>query len=144
MKSKAKPKSKSREYPCLIREMTKEEGNGYLASFPDLPGCMSDGATIEEAVRNGYDAADGWIEAAKTWGKKIPAPSKRETTYSGKFVVRTPKSLHARLAERAKQESISMNQLALTYISMGLVDDFFDESEHKENRTKKRKSAKKV
>lgn len=35
------------DYPFTIRHLSKEDGGGYLIEFPDLPGCMSDGETIE-------------------------------------------------------------------------------------------------
>ena len=36
------------DYPFIIRPLSKEDGGGYLIEFPDLPGCISDGETIEE------------------------------------------------------------------------------------------------
>ena len=41
------------EYRFTIRPLSTEEGSGYLIEFPDLPGCMSDGETIGEAIANG-------------------------------------------------------------------------------------------
>ena len=40
------------KYPFEIRQLSEEEGGGYLISFPDLPGCISDGETIEEAIES--------------------------------------------------------------------------------------------
>ncbi len=40
-------------YPFMTRVLLPEEGGGYLIEFPDLPGCMSDGETLEEAIENG-------------------------------------------------------------------------------------------
>lgn len=51
-----------------IRELTRDEGGGYLVTFPDLPGCMSDGDSVEEALINAADAERGWLVAAKKWG----------------------------------------------------------------------------
>jgi antitoxin HicB len=53
-----------------------EEGGGFLATAPDLPGCMSDGATPEEAVSNIQDAIAAWIEAARDLGHPMPKPSR--------------------------------------------------------------------
>ena len=61
-------------YPFLISILPPEEGGGYLIEFPDLPGCMSDGETIEEAMENGKDAVFCWIETAKEFGDEIPQP----------------------------------------------------------------------
>jgi antitoxin HicB len=93
------------EYRFTIRPMTTDEGGGYLIEFPDPPGCMSDGETIEEALANGAEAKRDWIAAMREAGRPIPAPSDAAVeTYSGKWVLRTPKSLHRGLAERARQE----------------------------------------
>jgi antitoxin HicB len=63
------------EYRFGVRPLTAKEGGGYLIEFPDLPGCMSDGATIEEAIANGEDAKRCWIAAMKEAGRSIPPPS---------------------------------------------------------------------
>ena len=63
-------------YRFTVRPLPEDEGGGYLIEFPDLPGCMSDGATIEEAITNGVDAMRGWIEAMCAEGHPIPAPTR--------------------------------------------------------------------
>jgi antitoxin HicB len=105
------------KYPFEIRALTAEEGGGYLISFPDLPGCMSDGETVEEAIANGADAEAAWLQAARKWGAPIPKPGEGP---SGKFVQRLPKSLHARLVARARQEGISMNTLVTAVLAEAL------------------------
>ena len=62
------------EYPFKISGLSTEEGGGYLIEFPDLPGCISDGETIDEAIANGKDALSCWIETAKQHGDEIPLP----------------------------------------------------------------------
>ena len=42
------------EYPLIVRPLSEEDGAGYLIEYPDLPGCMSDGETPEEAVKLGW------------------------------------------------------------------------------------------
>ena len=64
------------EYPIVVEPLPVEEGGGFLATAPDLPGCMSDGATPEEAVSNIQDAIDAWIEAARDLGHAVPKPSR--------------------------------------------------------------------
>jgi len=54
--------------------LSQAEGGGYLIEFPDLPGCMSDGETTEEAIANGEDAKRCWIAAMRLAGRPIPAP----------------------------------------------------------------------
>ena len=63
------------EYAVHIERLAESDGGGYLATVPDLPGCMSDGATPEEALKNVQEAIASWIEAAKEWKQPIPKPS---------------------------------------------------------------------
>ncbi len=109
-------------YPFNIRPLNKDEGGGFLIEYPDLPGCMSDGETIEEAIANGQDAVKCWIEAAKAMGREIPKASIELP--SGKWVQRVPKSLHAMLISQSKREGVSLNTLVITLIasSLGLQD----------------------
>ena len=65
------------DYAVMITPLADEDGGGFLATVPDLPGCMSDGETPEEALTNIRDAIDAWIEAARDVGHEIPKPSRR-------------------------------------------------------------------
>ncbi|MCM0083529.1 type II toxin-antitoxin system HicB family antitoxin [Geomonas sp. Red32] len=119
------------EYMHEVSPLSVEDGGGFLITFPDLPGCMSDGATVEEAVANGRDAFSSWVAAAVDMGRPIPKPTARPVELaqvSGKFVARLPKSMHARLVSMAQQEGVSLNTLVLTLIaeSMGRTRDDFD------------------
>lgn len=51
-----------------------EEDQRYIAEVPELPGCMADGETYEEAVRNAQVVISEWIETAKSLGRNIPEP----------------------------------------------------------------------
>jgi antitoxin HicB len=62
-------------YPLLVEPLSAEDGGGFVAIVPDLPGCMSDGASPQEAVANVQDAILAWIEAARDLGHPVPAPS---------------------------------------------------------------------
>jgi predicted RNase H-like HicB family nuclease len=64
------------EYAVLIEPLSTDDGGGFLATVPDLPGCMSDGETPEEALANVRDAVDAWIEEARVLGRPVPAPSR--------------------------------------------------------------------
>lgn len=48
---------------------------GYVASYPDLPGCLTCGETLEEVVKNAEDAKREWLLAAMEEGIDIPEPS---------------------------------------------------------------------
>jgi len=63
------------DYPVIIEPLPVADGGGFIAAVPDLPGCMSDGATPEEALRNVRDAIAAWIDEARALGRPIPAPS---------------------------------------------------------------------
>lgn len=89
----------------------QDEG-GYVVSFPELPGCITCGDTLESAVSNAQDAKKEWIMAAIEDGTEVHEPGRIED-YSGQFKLRIPKSLHRALAEHSKREGISMNQYCL-------------------------------
>ena len=88
-----------------------DEG-GFAVSFPDLPGCLTIGNTIENAIENANDAKREWFKAALEDGLSIPEPDVLDN-YSGQFKLRIPKSLHKSLSEHSKSEGISMNQYCL-------------------------------
>lgn len=90
---------------------------GFVASYPDLPGCISCGETVEAAVANAADAKAAWIQAAMEDNIPIPEPAGQDD-YSGQFKIRIPKSLHRSLAEHSRQEGISMNQYCLYLLTM--------------------------
>ena len=93
----------------------KDEG-GYVVSFPDLPGCITCGETIESAITNAYDAKRAWLEAAIEDGIDIYEPDNLEK-YSGQFKLRIPRSLHRSLVEHSQREGISMNQYCVYLLS---------------------------
>ena len=64
------------DYEVEIRPLSDEEGGGYLATVSELPGCMSDGETPQEALANVYDAIVCWMEAAKEMGRQVPEPKR--------------------------------------------------------------------
>ena len=110
---------KTPKYPFTIRELTVDDGGGFLIEFPDLPGCMSDGETVEEAIANGVDAVECWISVAKEKGREILESGGIENQ-SGKWVQRVPRSLHARLTRQAKREHVSLNTLVVSILSESL------------------------
>jgi antitoxin HicB len=106
-------------YPFEVRPLSPGEGGGFLISYPDFSDCISDGESVEEALTNGKDALKSTIAALKAKDLPIPAPNSGGVA-SGKFVARVPKSVHARLATRAKAEGVSLNTLVLSFIAEGL------------------------
>ena len=92
-----------------------DEG-GFVVSFPDLPGCISSGSTIESAISNATKAKKEWLQVALKDGLRINEPDSINN-YSGQFKLRIPKSLHRSLTEHAKREGISMNQYCVYLLS---------------------------
>ena len=65
------------DYAVIIEPLAAEDGGGFVATVPDLPGCMSDGETPEQALSNVRDAISAWIEEARSLGRPVPTPSVR-------------------------------------------------------------------
>ncbi|MCR4672304.1 MAG: type II toxin-antitoxin system HicB family antitoxin [Lachnospiraceae bacterium] len=102
--------------PYRLEVVPDPDEGGYVVRYPDLPGCISVGETMNEVLENAEDAKRAWISAALEEGIMIPEPSADEQ-YSGQFKLRIPKSLHRSLAEHAKAEGTSMNQYCLYLLS---------------------------
>lgn len=109
------------DYRFEIRPLAEEEGGGILISFPDLPGCISDGETYEEAIRNGREAFDAWMEGWQEMGRKVPLPSTDDDIDPAKFVLRMPHSMHLRVKATADAEGVSANLLLTTIIAEGIA-----------------------
>ena len=69
-------------YRYILKPLSEEDGGGYLIEFPDLPGCISDGETPEEAILMGKDAMEAWLSTAKASGMNIPKPQKQDNLAS--------------------------------------------------------------
>ena len=95
-----------------VRQLTAEEGGGYLVTFPELPGCMSDGDTLEEAIANAADAENEWLLASKAWDKTTEKP--------GRFVARLPQWMYRGLQYNAEREGVSMNTLIVSLLAREL------------------------
>ena len=61
-----------RRYLCVVRSLSVEDGGGFLAEFPELPGCYSDGETVEEARANGLDAGRSYLLSCALHGDEVP------------------------------------------------------------------------
>jgi predicted RNase H-like HicB family nuclease len=57
-----------------IRIFWSEDDDAYIANVPELAGCMADGKTYDEALRNAELIISEWLETAALMGRKIPAP----------------------------------------------------------------------
>lgn len=98
-------------------QLTREDESTWFARVLELPGCITEGDSAEEAIEMIFDAMESWIAVALEDGRPIPEPRPTEE-YSGKFVVRVPRSLHRQLVEAAEREEVSLNQ----YINVALAE----------------------
>jgi antitoxin HicB len=103
------------EYPFNV---VADPDGGYVIVFPDLPGCMTQVESLDEVGPMADEIRRLWIETEVERGAEIPEPSYPEE-YSGKFVLRLPRSLHRTLAEGAKREAVSLNQYVVTLLARG-------------------------
>lgn len=103
-------------YNYIVQPIKDESGEYFYAHVLELDGCQTTGETFEEAYENLKEAMEGWIEAKLEGGFNIPLPV-GYNNFSGKFIVRIPKSLHYKLSIEAEQEGVSLNQYALYKLS---------------------------
>ncbi|HKI03229.1 MAG TPA: toxin-antitoxin system HicB family antitoxin [Thermoanaerobaculia bacterium] len=103
----------SLDYPCeLIRD---SEAGMFVASHPDLPGCLAQGASADEAIANLDDARNDWITFRLEAGLPVPEPLGQE--YSGKLLLRISPSLHSAVSVAARRNNLSVNQFISNVLS---------------------------
>lgn len=117
--------------PYIHMIIPNAEEGGYLAEILELPGCITEGDTPEEAYRNLEDAMGGYIAAALDTKRLIPDPV-GDKEYSGHFPLRISTELHRAAALRAIQEEVSLNQwiaraIAAQVAKDSLVENLADE-----------------
>jgi len=100
----------------LVHDHDDDERRGWFAQVKELPGCMSQGASIDEAAQNLRDAMAGWISVAIEDGVSIPEP-RDLASFSGRLLLRIPRGLHAELSRQAEDEGISLNQYIATLLA---------------------------
>jgi antitoxin HicB len=102
----------SLKYPMEI----SEDDGGWFVSVPDLPGCDSFGTTVEDAIKNVQEAKELWMRSQSDSGGEIPEPTD-EDDFSGKFVLRIPRTLHRSLAYQAQKQGVSLNHYASSLLA---------------------------
>jgi antitoxin HicB len=93
-----------------------EESGTYTAIISEFPGCIAQGDTPQEAYEHLEVTAQDWIEAALDLEQEIPSPS-QSLSFSGKVLLRLPKSLHRQLALIAEREGVSLNQFIVSALA---------------------------
>ena len=102
-----------------IEILPEEDNDGFALHCPELKGCITCADTLEEGLRMIEDAKKSWFTACIKNNISIPEQNDC-SAYSGQFKLRIPKSLHKSLAERSKQEGVSMNQFCMYLLSSGM------------------------
>jgi predicted HicB family RNase H-like nuclease len=120
-------------YVIEITPIKESLGGGFSATIPQLGrfAIVGDGDTIEEALVNLQSAKRERFSEYLKKGLTIPEPVEEQESFSGRFLTRVPKALHAQLVENAKENGVSLNQfvnyLLSTNLSLGhykkCVDD---------------------
>lgn len=101
------------KYPVTIHEAPE---GGFVAEIEDLPGCLAQGETLEQAYQEIEIARKLWLETTYDDSQDIPLP-RDDRDYSGKFIVRVPKGLHRKLDLLAEREGVSLNQFLVSELS---------------------------
>ena len=100
------------DYAIVVEPLKAEDGGGWVATVPALPGCMGDGETREEALGDALAAIEEWRDAARELGREMPGPQSL-----GQWRQRVPRSLHDKLKRLAEAEGVSLNQLVTTVLA---------------------------
>lgn len=108
------------KYGFKVSQMTNEGKTFWIVESTELKGCVAQGDTIEEALKDFEQNEVAWLEAAKEYGIPIPKPQTTQNEYSGKFTIRIAKSIHKKLTELACEEGISLNQLVNDILCEGI------------------------
>jgi len=103
-------------YTRVIQKMTDESGVYWYGRILEINGCQSDGKTEEEVLKNLDEALALNLTIMLEDGEVIPIPT-TDNNFSGKFLLRLPKTLHYRLSQEAEKEGVSLNQYALYKLS---------------------------
>ena len=110
--------------PYPVKVVPAEDG--YFALVEDLPGCRAWADKLENLWPAVKQAKWAWIEEALARGERVPQPggSEENPRYSGRILLRMPKSLHRDLASRAHQEGVSLNHFIVITLarSVGPTD----------------------
>ena len=100
-------------YQFTVRPLSKEEGGGYLVEYPEIPGCMSDGETVEEAIANGREALRDCVAVLQESGRKVPKPG----IDAAQWRQRLPRTLYSKLTVQAENEGVSINSFVTAIIA---------------------------
>jgi antitoxin HicB len=110
-------------YTIEIYRDDTDGGMAYIARVVELPGCLTQADSFEELEEMIQDAMRVWIETALEDGQPVPEPRTSEQ-FSGKFVVRVPRSLHRQLVEAAEHDGVSLNMFVNVALAQTVGETF--------------------
>ena len=108
------------------RVLTPDEAGGYVAEVLELPGCISEGETADEAMENLEDAMRGWLEVTLEDGRHVPEPLEAGD-YNGRILLRVPRWVHRQCVRLAETDGVSLNQWLLAAIGERIGAEGFAE-----------------
>jgi predicted HicB family RNase H-like nuclease len=113
------------DYRVVIEKIKEEDGGGYMAYIDELGKwtCNACGETPEEAYNNLIEYKEDLIKRWFSENKKITEPEKEDILPSGKFTLRVPAELHAKLIKAAKKNNISFNQYCIYLLSSNITSE---------------------
>lgn len=98
------------------RIVVPESDGSFRAEIIEFPGCIAVGDTESKALSRLRDVAESWLESTIARKQRVPEPIE-STGYSGKLVVRLPKSLHRKAAQQAARDGVSLNQFIVSSVA---------------------------
>lgn len=103
-------------YPTEFQKIVEKDGESYYRiTIPRLPGLIAYGDSVNDWLEELEDAKKAWFSSCLRRNVKIPEPTLKK--YSGKLLVRMPKSSHAHLAEEADEENVSLNSYIVSKLA---------------------------
>lgn len=105
-------------YKKIVFPYVNKDGSvSWVVEYPDLPGCSAVGSTEEEALIESKVASELWLDEYFELHKSFPIPKEVSNNFSGRVLVRMPKTLHKELTLEAEEERVSLNSLIITLLA---------------------------
>lgn len=102
-------------YIVKVTPLSKVDGGGFIASVEEIPGCVSDGQTREEAIENLRGAFDDVIAALGDWGQSVPAGKAKAPA---QFLFRPSRTMYERMKLQAEEDGVSLNAFVAEAVAM--------------------------
>lgn len=106
-------------YPLRLRPLSQQEGGGWLAEVPDLPGCQSDGDTPQEAAANVQDAITAMLATLRELGQPIPEPGSADL-FHGRSLLEIDRPTQAEIIRKADLEGLHPRDYATHALKAGM------------------------